>query len=82
MQHTALPCCLPLPPPLQVRELWYRASLAWQQVLAGAQGPGCSLVVAHNAGTLRCSSFPGSAWLCDVGMLLLGLLISPSDFCC
>lgn len=42
---------------LMCRELWYRASLAWQEILgvtgaaaaSGEPGAACSLVVAHNA---------------------------------
>ena len=32
-----------------VRELWYRASLVWQQILQDEQVISCALVVAHNA---------------------------------
>lgn len=32
-----------------VRELWYRASLAWQHILADPEGGSCALLVAHNA---------------------------------
>lgn len=32
-----------------VRELWYRASIAWQQILGAQQNAQCTLVVAHNA---------------------------------
>jgi len=54
--------------PQQVRELWYRASLAWREVLgvgsssgngagsgsSAGQADGATLVVAHNAGKGRC----------------------------
>ena len=32
-----------------IRELWYRASLVWQQILSDQDVASCALVVAHNA---------------------------------
>ena len=58
------------------RELWYRASLAWQEILSvtaaaaatGEPGAACSLVVAHNAVNQVCAYSLRCAlqWLCRV----------------